>query len=144
MEDNPLEMTPERERRIRERAYYLWLKDGCPEGRGDEYWERARELQGIAESGGSGQLPAPDPDAEPMDQPVEEAEIMENLGEFPDRLSDQGEHPSTPMPRKATDPDIPVRPEFPAKSNPPARLEPVKAKASAKSAGKKPGGKSKR
>jgi hypothetical protein len=29
---------------IRERAYQLWLMEGCPEGRADEYWHRAREL----------------------------------------------------------------------------------------------------
>ena len=30
------------ERRIRERANALWEEDGRPEGRADEYWERAR------------------------------------------------------------------------------------------------------
>jgi hypothetical protein len=30
------------ETRIRGRAYALWEKDGCPEGRADEYWEQAR------------------------------------------------------------------------------------------------------
>ena len=32
------------ERRIRERAYALWEEDGRPEGRADEYWERARRF----------------------------------------------------------------------------------------------------
>jgi hypothetical protein len=35
----------ERERRIRERAYFLWLKEGRPEGRSIEFWERARALE---------------------------------------------------------------------------------------------------
>jgi hypothetical protein len=101
MADNPLEMTPEREQRIRERAYHLWLEDGRPEGRELEYWERARELQGMAESAGSGQLPNPGTEPPPTgDEPVEEAEIQENLGEFPDRLSDQGEHQATPTASK--------------------------------------------
>ena len=26
---------------VRERAYLLWEKDGCPEGRAEEYWHRA-------------------------------------------------------------------------------------------------------
>jgi Protein of unknown function (DUF2934) len=26
---------------VRERAYFLWEQEGCPEGRGDEYWHRA-------------------------------------------------------------------------------------------------------
>jgi hypothetical protein len=32
------------ETRIRERAYTLWEEDGRPEGRADEYWERARRF----------------------------------------------------------------------------------------------------
>jgi Protein of unknown function (DUF2934) len=35
----------ERERRIRERAYFLWLEAGCPDGRSIEFWNRARMLQ---------------------------------------------------------------------------------------------------
>ena len=33
--------TPNSEHRIRERAYHLWEADGSPEGRAQEYWERA-------------------------------------------------------------------------------------------------------
>ncbi|MDH6149513.1 MULTISPECIES: DUF2934 domain-containing protein [Paraburkholderia] len=29
-----------REEKIRARAYELWEKDGSPEGRADEYWEK--------------------------------------------------------------------------------------------------------
>jgi hypothetical protein len=29
------------ETRIRERAYHLWEQDGSPEGRADEYWDKA-------------------------------------------------------------------------------------------------------
>ena len=32
------------ETRIRERAYAFWEEDGRPEGRADEYWERARRF----------------------------------------------------------------------------------------------------
>jgi hypothetical protein len=32
------------ETRIRERAYTLWDQDGRPEGRAEEYWEKARRL----------------------------------------------------------------------------------------------------
>jgi hypothetical protein len=35
----------------------------------------------------------------PREQPVEQAEIQKNLGEFPDRLTDQGEHRTAPMPK---------------------------------------------
>lgn len=102
MADNPLIDTPEREQRIRERAYHLWQADGCPDGRDMDYWERARELVAIEESAGAGLLP------NPMTHPlmatgepegVEEAEIQENLGEFPDRLTDQGESQQFPEAR---------------------------------------------
>ena len=45
MRANPLETNPEREARIRERAYRLWIADGRPEGQADIYWLNAqREL----------------------------------------------------------------------------------------------------
>ncbi len=102
MSDNPLEDNSAREERIREKAYALWEADGRPPGNDLEYWERARELIGMQESAGAGQLPVPDEDDPSIiaGQPIEEASIQENLGEFPDRLSDQGEHPQTPS-RKA-------------------------------------------
>jgi hypothetical protein len=105
MADNPLEMTPEREQRIRELAYHLWEEDGRPHGRDLEYWERARELIGIEESAGAGLIPnpmthPPRNQIEP-DVAVEEAEIQENLGEFPTRMTDQGDREMTPEPKKA-------------------------------------------
>jgi len=48
MFDNPLEDTTARQQLIRKRAYHLWEADGCPDGQADEFWERARELVGIA------------------------------------------------------------------------------------------------
>jgi hypothetical protein len=91
------------EERIRVRAYHLWLADGCPEGREMEFWERAKELQGIIDNPTSGQLPNPmtrhHGEIQP-ELPVEEAELMENLGEFPSRLTDQGDRPGTPMAAK--------------------------------------------
>lgn len=101
MSSNPLEDDPEREIRIRDRAYHLWVDEGRPHGRHDEFWERARELVGMEESAGSGQLPNPittghDPLRE---QPVEEAFLQENLGEFPSRFTDQGETEPTPKAR---------------------------------------------
>lgn len=33
------------EEHIRERAYVLWQQEGCPEGRADEYWLRTREFE---------------------------------------------------------------------------------------------------
>jgi hypothetical protein len=44
MSDNPQNDTPNRETRVRERAYLLWEDDGRPEGREQEYWERAEAM----------------------------------------------------------------------------------------------------
>ena len=98
MSDNPLEDDEAREQLIRERAYALWEADGSPHGSDLEYWERARELVGMSQSAGAGQKPVPslDDPSVIVGQPVEEASIQENLGEFPDRLADQGERQLTP------------------------------------------------
>lgn len=89
---------------IRDRAMRMWNEDGCPAGRLDEYLERARELQAIVENPKAGQLPNPmtahHGEIEP-EQPVEEAALQENLGEFPGRTADQGEDLPTPMTREA-------------------------------------------
>jgi hypothetical protein len=36
------------EEQIRTVAFYLWEQDGSPEGRADEYWEKARQQLGLA------------------------------------------------------------------------------------------------
>ncbi len=104
MSDNPLDDDPAREERIKERAYHLWEADGRPHGQHDEYWERASELVRMEGAGMAGQLPNPAslPGADPsLTEPVEEAFIQENLGEFPDRFADQGESQPTPKPKRA-------------------------------------------
>ena len=94
----------DREERIRVRAYHLWLADGCPPGRDLEYWERAKELQAIADNPNAGQRPNPMAQhhgaVPPTEEPVEEAEIQQNYGEFPSRYTDQGDRPQTPEPAK--------------------------------------------
>ncbi len=98
---NPLAIDPDHEQRVRERAYHLWETEGKPHGRDVEYWERARELIGMEESAGAGQRPNPKARrGAPRETGVEEAEINENLGEFPDRFADQGEVQTTPAPRR--------------------------------------------
>ena len=39
----------DREQRIRDRAYHLWLEEGQPDGRANEYWERAACEIGLEE-----------------------------------------------------------------------------------------------
>jgi hypothetical protein len=98
---NPLAVDPEREHRVRERAYHLWETDGKPHGRDVEFWERARELVGMEESAGSGLLPNPqNASGSPRETGIEEADIQENLGEFPDRLADQGDVRPTPAAKR--------------------------------------------
>jgi hypothetical protein len=96
---NPLEMTPERQARIRERAYKLWEEGGRPEGRDGEFWERAEELIGMEENADAALLPNPMTHPTRAEEPVEEAEIQENYGEFPTRFTDQGDRQQTPRPR---------------------------------------------
>ena len=88
-----------RDEHIRSRATRMWQADGSPAGRLDEYTERARELQAIEDNPGAGLLPNPmaahHGEIAP-EEPVEEAELMENLGEFPGR-TDQGDRRQTPM-----------------------------------------------
>jgi len=38
------------EQRIRERAYFLWQEDGCPDDHADRYWERACKLEAQCEA----------------------------------------------------------------------------------------------
>ncbi len=104
MSDNPLEDSPERDQRIRELAYRLWDQDGGPHGRDTEYWERARELIGIQDSPGAGRVHEPILRNTAVNgEIIEEASIQDNLGEFPDRFTDQGDRRETPMTRAALD-----------------------------------------
>lgn len=82
---------PATEERIRTRAYHLWEAEGQPHGRDADYWERASELVHMEQAGNTGQI-AP----EDAREPIEEAAIQENLGEFPDRFADQGEKSAAP------------------------------------------------
>ena len=50
MSDDPQKNSPDRENRIRERAYQLWEADGRPEGRDQLYWEQAEAMTGKEES----------------------------------------------------------------------------------------------
>ena len=92
----------ERERRIRERGLRLWRAEGAPKGREAEYIERARELQAIDDNPTAGQLPNPMTQHHgevPPAEPVEEAALEENLGEFPVGYTDEGDRLTSPMTR---------------------------------------------
>jgi len=38
-------MQQDLEQGLRERAYFLWRQEGCPDGQADQHWKRARELE---------------------------------------------------------------------------------------------------
>ncbi len=80
------------DQRVRERAYHLWLDEGCPEGRAEDHWDKARELVAIEENYKDTLKPNPTAEFErsPTGEPVEPIETVRNLGEFP-TLTDQGE-----------------------------------------------------
>jgi hypothetical protein len=84
--------SPITEERIRERAYRLWIEEGQPQGKDAEHWEKARELLALEADPEAGRE---EPDEGynnpgPWGEPVEEAVILENQGEFP-TVTDQGE-----------------------------------------------------
>jgi len=77
------------EQRIRERAYRIWLEEGCPEGREKEHWDMATELVAI-EDGQRSTLKPVNQNLGPTGDPVEPVEAAGNMGELP-TLTDQGE-----------------------------------------------------
>jgi len=85
-------MADDLERRIRDKAHQLWEQEGRPEGRAADHWEKARILVAIEDDQTSLVAVAP--------EPVEEAKIQENLGEFPTASTDEGDRHQTPS-RKA-------------------------------------------
>ncbi|WP_235031499.1 DUF2934 domain-containing protein [Geminicoccus flavidas] len=77
--DEPLE------ERIRRKAYELWESEGGPHGRADDHWHLAAALVAEEDAARSSLLPFDGG----LDEPVEEARVTENLGEF-QGLADQG------------------------------------------------------
>jgi hypothetical protein len=91
------------ERSIRARARRMWLEAGSPRGREAEYLEMSRELQAFVDHPAAALLPNPmvaHPHPGGSEVPVEEAELQENLGEFPGRNTDQGDRLRAPLTRK--------------------------------------------
>jgi hypothetical protein len=81
------------ESRIRAHAKRIWLEEGKPKGREAAHLDMARELVAIEDNQKFATEPNPirvPPRLGPNGEPIEEAAIQENLGEFP-TLTDQGE-----------------------------------------------------
>lgn len=93
----------DREQRIRERAYQIWVQEGRPEGRAEAHWEEARELEGQAEVSPGATRPNPagrEESAEASGHPAERPESMAVHGDLPG-LSDQGRETPVPPSRRA-------------------------------------------
>ena len=86
------------EQRIRERAYRIWLEEGCPEGREKDHWDMATELVAI-EDGQQATLKPIQQNLGPMGEPIEPLEAVQNAGEFP-TLTDQSESENPKQTRK--------------------------------------------
>ena len=78
------------EEAIKRHAYQLWENAGCPTGRDEEFWEKAKELAAIEENQHLASKPVPDTEDQPWGQPVEPMVAIENQGDFPG-MADQGE-----------------------------------------------------
>jgi hypothetical protein len=99
MEDEMVDVDAKHDEQIRLRGRRMWREAGSPRGREDEYLELARELQAFKDHPKAALLPNPlvaRPEPGPTEEPVEEAKLLENLGEFPGR-TDQGDRMPAPM-----------------------------------------------
>jgi hypothetical protein len=89
-------MIDDYEARVRQRAYKIWLEEGCPDGRAAIHWEMARELVANEDNFAATLIPAPPQGVQaPAGEPVEEATAAGNTGEFP-TMVDQGEQSYPP------------------------------------------------
>jgi hypothetical protein len=101
--------------RVKQRAYRLWVEEGCPEGRSEVHWDKARELVAVEENQRLVTKPALRGERG-MGEPVEPAASIRNAGEFP-TLRDQGGQATAKRPtvaaarapskRKASEPKPP-------------------------------------
>lgn len=58
------------EHRVRERAFALWQEAGCPDGRADEFWHRARDVELGLNMPAEAQIDAAGDDSFPASDPT--------------------------------------------------------------------------
>lgn len=51
------EQSDDREERIREVAYFLWLEEGCPEGQADRHWAAAEAVVAAQDASTAASIP---------------------------------------------------------------------------------------
>ena len=82
-------MADDLEQRIRERAYEIWENEGCPEGRGEEHWQRAcAEFREAKEEAGAEQAASLSGAAGPAGGDALPAAGEASPGAFPSASSD--------------------------------------------------------
>ncbi|WP_181706210.1 DUF2934 domain-containing protein [Chthonobacter rhizosphaerae] len=91
-------MVDDTERRVREKAYELWVAEGRPEGRSEAHWTEAREIIALQDANDTTLVPLD----ETLEDPVEPLISIENQGEFPE-IRDQGDAPAGPSTEAAAD-----------------------------------------
>ncbi len=91
------------ERRIRERAYRIWVEEGRPEGRAAEHWEKAREL--VTGETDGGESAPPTTTERPAASPRDRVEPM------PSAATERPREP--PMPTDAPPADMGGKPAAP-------------------------------
>ena len=83
--------------RVRRKAYELWESEGGPHGRDEDHWRIAAELVAAEVAERRGDLPY----AGTTEETVEEAALLDNLGEAP-AITDQGEAEAEPAVQPST------------------------------------------
>jgi hypothetical protein len=61
----------DREQRIRTKAFYIWLDEGCPEGRAEVHWDMATELVAVEDDQASTMKSVEAQDKTPTGESVE-------------------------------------------------------------------------
>jgi hypothetical protein len=91
-----------RDKLIDERAVRMWMGAGRPAGGPDQFREQAADLVALEDTPDFGQIPVPK--LGPYGEPIEPAEPVANLGEFP-TLTDESEQHYPPLPDVEAEPD---------------------------------------
>ncbi|WP_025886659.1 hypothetical protein [Asaia prunellae] len=100
---NPLVDSPERDKRIEAKSRELWEAEDRPDCGPEVYREKAAEIIGMEDNPHAGEIPVSSlPEPQLADVQIEEAEIQKNLGEFPERQTDQGDHDHFPQKENET------------------------------------------
>lgn len=91
------------EESIRARAYHIWEREGCPDGRADDHWQMARSELAMEANPHYAAEHNPAAEREVVDhpEPVEPLEAVENQGSFPG-VTDQDEEQLYPKRRRGT------------------------------------------